>query len=102
MVFLTIGVISPDLMCCVNLWLFVSHYDHLICNALVILSLAFHPSFKQCCPLGSSYLVGKVKYKFIEFFVFDYDSLPYLLCFTGRRLLLLLLLLIKLLVVHGS
>ena len=24
-----------------------------------------------------------VKYRFIEFFVFDYDSLPYLLCFCG-------------------
>ena len=32
---------------------------------------------KQCYPLGSSYLVGKsVKYGYIEFFVFDYDSLP--------------------------
>ena len=29
-------------------------------SSLVILSLVFHPSFKQCCPLGSSYLVGKV------------------------------------------
>ena len=33
--------------------------------------------FNQCYPLGSSYLVGKVlKYKYIEFFVFDYASLP--------------------------
>ena len=31
----------------------------------------------QCYPLGSSYLVGKsVKYRYIEFFTFDYDSLP--------------------------
>ena len=33
--------------------------------------------FIQCYPLGSSYLVGKsVKYRYIEFFVFDYNSLP--------------------------
>ena len=33
----------------------------MFCNSsLVILSLVFHPSFKQCCPLGSSYLVGKI------------------------------------------
>ena len=36
---------------------------------------------QQCCPLGSSYLVGKVlKYRFIEFFVFDYDSPSLLVC----------------------
>ena len=47
---------------------------------LVILSLVFHSSFKQGCPLSSSYLVGKsVEYRFIEFFVSDYDdSLPHL------------------------
>ena len=46
------------------------------------MSLVFHSSFKHCCPLGFSYLVGKsVKYRFIEVFVFDYDSLLYLLCF---------------------
>ena len=33
------------------------------------------PSFKQCYPLGSSYLVGSVKYRYIEFFVYDFDSL---------------------------
>ena len=33
----------------------------------------------KCHPLGSNYLVGSVKCRFIEFFVFDYDSLPYLL-----------------------
>ena len=42
-------------------------------------SFVFHSSFMQCYPLGSSYLVGSVKYKFIDFFVFDYGSLPYLL-----------------------
>ena len=35
---------------------------------------------KWCCPLCCSYLVGgSVKCRFIEFFVFDCDSLPYLL-----------------------
>ena len=48
-------------------------------NSLVILRVVFHSSFKQCFPLSSNYLVGSVKYRFIEFFVFDYDSLPYLL-----------------------
>ena len=49
--------------------------------------------------MGSSYLVGKsVKYRFIEFFVFDYDPLPYLLSlFSGLGLLFLELLWIKLL-----
>ena len=28
--------------------------------SLVILSLVLHSSFKQCCPLGSGYLVGRV------------------------------------------
>ena len=27
---------------------------------LVILSLVFHFPFKECCPLGSGYLVGRV------------------------------------------
>ena len=37
----------------------------------------FHSSFIQCYPLGSSYLVRKVlKCRYIEFFSFDYDSLP--------------------------
>ena len=31
----------------------------------------------------------RIKRRFIEFFVFDYDSLPYLLCFPGRGLLFL-------------
>ena len=34
---------------------------------------------KQCCPLSSSCCGKSVKYSFIEFFVFGYDSLPYLL-----------------------
>ena len=29
-------------------------------SSLVILSLVFNSSFKQCWPLGSSYLVGRV------------------------------------------
>ena len=37
-------------------WGVLIFYD----SSLVILSLVFHPSFKQSCPLGSSYLVGKV------------------------------------------
>ena len=49
-------------------------------SSAVILSFSFsffHSSFIQCYPLGSSYLVGKVlKYRYIEFFAFDYDSLP--------------------------
>ena len=48
---------------------------------LVILSLVFHSSFMQFCLnsslmqcylVGSSYLVGSIKFRFIEFFVFDY------------------------------
>ena len=35
------------------------------------------PLLYSVTPLGSSYLVGKVfKYRYIEFFAFDYDSLP--------------------------
>ena len=56
-------------------WGILIFYD----NSLAILSLVFHSSFKQCCPLGSSYLVGRVLS--IVFFVSDYDSLPYLLVF---------------------
>ena len=54
-------------------------------SSLVILSLVFHSSLKPCCPLGSSYFGGKsVKYRVIEFVVFGYDSLPYLLSlFSG-------------------
>ena len=54
-------------------------------SSVVVLSLVFHPSFKQCRPLGSSYLVGKVlKCRFIGFFVNDYNYLPYLLpLFSG-------------------
>ena len=38
------------------------------------------PSWMQCYPLGSSYLVGRVlSIGFIEFFVFDSGPLPYLL-----------------------
>ena len=48
-------------------------------SSAVILSLVFHSSFMQHYPFGSSCLVGSVKYRFIEFFVFDYGSLPYLL-----------------------
>ena len=29
-------------------------------SSLVILSLVFHSYFKQCCPLGSIYVVGRV------------------------------------------
>ena len=29
-------------------------------SSLNILNLVFHSSFKQCCPLGSSYRVGRV------------------------------------------
>ena len=29
-------------------------------SSVVILSLIFHSSYIQCCPLGSSYLVGRV------------------------------------------
>ena len=46
-------------------------------SSVVILSLVFHSSFMQCYPLGSNYLVRSVKYRFIEFFVFDYSSFPY-------------------------
>ena len=45
-------------------------------TSVVILSLVFHSSFLHCYPVCSSYIVGRV---FIEFFVFDYGSLPYLL-----------------------
>ena len=48
------------------------------------LSLVFHSSFKQRCPLSSSYLVGRMlSIGFIEFFVFDSDSFPDLLFFSG-------------------
>ena len=52
------------------------------CDSFVVISsLVFHFSFVQCYPtLGSSYLVGKsVKYRFVEFFVFDFNSLTHLL-----------------------
>ena len=36
----------------------------------------------QCCSLGSSYLMGSsVQCMFIEFFVFDHDSIPNLIFF---------------------
>ena len=47
-------------------------------SSVVILIFSFfffHSSFIQCYPVGSSYLAGKV-YRYIEFFAFDYDSLP--------------------------
>ena len=48
-------------------------------SSVVILRLIFRSSFMQCYTLSSSYLVGRVlKHRFIEFFVFDYGSLPYL------------------------
>ena len=48
-------------------------------------------------PLGFELSCGKsVNYRFIVFFVFNYDSLPYLLTlFSGWGLLFLYLLLIK-------
>ena len=30
-----------------------------------------------------------MKSRFIEFFVYDFDTLPYLLCFSGQELLFL-------------
>ena len=44
-----------------------------------MLSLVFHSSFKECFPLCSSHPFRSVRYRVIEFFVFDHDSLPYLL-----------------------
>ena len=52
--------------------------------SVVILSLVFHSSFMQCYPLRFQLSsVKSVKYRFIEFFIFDYGSLPYVLFFSS-------------------
>ena len=54
-------------------------------SSVFILSLVFHSSFKQCCPWGSSYLVGRVLsmglWNFLSMTMIHF--LIYFLCFSG-------------------
>ena len=58
-------------------------------SSVVIVGLVFHSSFKQCCPLASSYVVGRVLSIGVQNSLSLTDTLPYLLCSSGPESLFL-------------
>ena len=68
-----------------------SALSSVICVKIIVIFVVFHSCFKQCCPLGSSYLVGRVLSIGLQNSL-SLAMVPWLIsfhCFSGQELLIL-------------